>query len=236
MTKDKKPQKTAKQGATKKRTKADKKSEPIARPEENRAGTPVDWFDELKTKQRKKDLAAVLKHGEMPVDDVRFIIRTIYNDLNQHAPRICNATLGELIRARIIQPGPQWDESLAPSMMAKHLWMSPEAIEDRINTLIAVTHGIFKDRRRVSEPHRIVYDCYKWLRIKTGAVSHERNGRELWKEVWRIAGQEPAVKAELEKSPMKVKDFKDTAQENARVWFRDEIKSLLIGKKKKAEK
>ncbi len=190
--------------------------------------------------QRKKDLAAVLKRGEMPIDHVRFIIRTIYNDLNTFAPFLCAAMLNELIKAEIILRGPKWDSSVAPSMMAKHLQQSSKTIENKIDGLISIAHGMLRERRTVWEPQRIVYDYYRHLRFKMDFVVREpigAKGRELWKEVWRMASQETSVKKELEKSPEEVKNFKDRAMEFARITFRDEIKPLKNKwKARKAEK
>jgi hypothetical protein len=50
--------------------------------------------------------------------------------------------------------------------------------------------------------------------------------KTLWKDVWRIASQEPCVKEELDKSPQEKKDFRALARGIAHDQFHAEIRPL----------
>src|SRR5262245_56071293 len=157
-----KPKKTAKQrdGAPAKRKKAVKKlkprtkrppePEPSITPEERHAKVPVNWFEVFHKQQRERDAAAILKQEKMYMYQVRYIIGTIFQRISDHAPFICDALLGELIREGIIQRGPQWDPSLAPSMMGKSLRQRiglNRPIKEVIDDCIVEGYGPFQPPR-----------------------------------------------------------------------------------------
>jgi hypothetical protein len=230
------PKKPAKpdDGATAKRSRANKKPKPDRTTPDERAKLGINLTNELYAMQLKK-VAAILKQEKMPIDQVRLIIRAMYERMNQLAPHICKMMLDDLIKAEIVQHGPQWDEATALSKMARHLQLDSKHMEREIDDWLMYGHGV--SRRQPGplwEPDFIVYRQYKYLRLERGWLLHvpRRESQALWKEVWRRVSQEPRVKEELEqlrqKSPQAVADFISDTQELARFYFRDdpEIKSL----------
>jgi hypothetical protein len=247
---NRKSKRTASKGETKRATKAEQKPrpEPITKPEENGAETRVNWFDVFHKLRRKKDAAAILKQEEMRMESVRYAIGTIFQrTISDRAARICEAMLGELIRAGIIQRGPQWDASLAPSMMAKSLRQQVglnKPINQVVDDYIVEAYGVFRrprplGQRRADEDmaepltaeYYIVFRWYRHLRLERDFVLREPTTPEakaLWKDVWRMASQEPQVRQRLEDKPQRAKDFKDKARRIAKDAFHAEIKSLSL--------
>src|SRR2546427_6057935 len=232
----------AKRGALAKRAKAGKPELESPTPEERSAETPINWFDELHAMQLKKDLAAVLRHGEMSVEQVRMIIRTIIHNVASfigiNGSPLCEAMLSDLLKAEIIQHGPKWNYSAAVSMLAKYLrqvqrHIAEQANEKTVDGLIAFGHGVFEQARGTSSnPAYLLYRYYRDLRFKKDLVLRApggAEGRKLWAEAWRLAGREDCVQEQLEKLktlPEELKDFKTNTQKSARRMFLDEIKSL----------
>lgn len=226
------------------------KPEPIITPEDRSAEAPVNWFDKLHAMQREKDYSAVLKQGGMPVDQVRLIINTIFNwiatFIGINGSPLCETMLNDLFKAQIIQPGPEWDYSTAVSMLTKYLrqvqtHIANQANEKTVYDLISFGHGVFGQARGTSSnPAYVLYRYYRYLRCNRDLVLHAPSGaegRELWKEAWRLAGQEGCVKEKLEKlekSSNELKDFKRETQKSARRAFLDEIK--LLKSKTESEK
>src|SRR5262249_3279507 len=104
--------------------------------------------------RREKDAAAILKQEAMRMESVRYIIGTIFQRISDHAPFICQALLNELIRAGIIQPGPNWDASLAPSMMAKSLRRRiglNKPLNKVIDDYIVEGYGVFRKPRPLGQ-------------------------------------------------------------------------------------
>src|SRR5262249_13180024 len=138
------------------------------RPEENSAENPVDLINELMMMRWKQE-GEILKQETMPVEQARIIIRAMYKRMNQLAPSICKAMLDDLIKAEIIQHGPQWDESIAILKMARHLQTDDKHIESEIDNWLKCGHGASRGEYGPAlKFNRIVYKHYKYLRLEKG--------------------------------------------------------------------